>query len=393
MIGLPAPKGWLTAPLADVAAIERKSILPEDIEPGTTYLGLEDLDGDRGIVSTQTVAKGDLASNKFLFGPNHILYGKLRPYLRKIVRPDFKGICSTDILPIQARAIEKGYLYHYLRHPRMLDYAVARSEGANLPRLSPAELENWPIHFPPDRVEQKRIAHILDKASTMLGKRRTATSLAGGFLQSAFVALLRQQNARDRGVDTAPLSRYMTFMTSGSRGWAEHYAEDGKRFIRSLDVQMNSIDDTEPCYVNPPVGPEAERTRVKDGDVLVTITGSRVGRVAFVPPGFGEAYVSQHVAIVRLNPEIRPRFVSMYLSLPDGGQLQIRRAQYGQTKPGLSLDQIRKFAIPRVSLAVQDRFCDIWDKHEATQRRLNEACVEAGNLFNSLVQRAFRGEL
>src|SRR6516225_8308651 len=101
MIGLPKPKTWNESPLGEVAEIERASVSPQNIESGTEYVGLEHLDGEGSILAVRTVNDGDLASNKFAFGPKHILYGKLRPYLRKIVRPDFNGVCSTDILPIR----------------------------------------------------------------------------------------------------------------------------------------------------------------------------------------------------------------------------------------------------------------------------------------------------
>jgi type I restriction enzyme, S subunit len=204
----------------------------------------------------------------------------------------------------------------------------------------------------------------------------------------------RPENSPNTTLDhTPPLDRHLEFLTSGSRGWAEHYVRAGKRFIRSLDVQMNRIGSDEIVYVDPPPGTEADRTRVRDGDVLVTITGSRIGRVAFVPSSFGEGYVSQHVAIVRLKSTLRPQFCSMFLSLPIGGQRQIAKAQYGQTKPGLSLTNIREFQIPIPPLDEQDRFLAFWDRHDAMAIRQANSTLEANDLFSSLVNRAFRGEL
>lgn len=186
MIGLLAPRDWDSSPLGEIAEIDRTSVTPDRIQSGTKYIGLEHLDGEGRILSIPTVGQGDLASNKFAFGPKHILYGKLRPYLRKIVRPHFVGICSTDILPIRPSRIDRGYLYHYLRHPRMVEYASARSEGANLPRLSPTELEKFPIHFPRTLAEQQRIADILDKVDAIRQKRRDSIQLLSELERSQF---------------------------------------------------------------------------------------------------------------------------------------------------------------------------------------------------------------
>jgi len=258
--------------------------------------------------------------------------------------------------------------------------------------LSAKSLEELVLPLPP-LAEQQRIGALLDKADTIRRKRREAIALASRILQSAFIELFGDPLANPLAWPMVPLNNFLAFITSGSRGWAEHYVDHGKRFIRSLDVQMNELSGEEPSYVDPPEGTEADRTRVRDGDVLLTITGSKIGRVAFVPDGFGEAYVSQHVAILRLNSELRPRFLSMFLSLPNGGQLQIGRSQYGQTKPGLSLEQLRKFVVPKVPVPEQDRYCKFWSKHEHLLFRANAASRETNSLFESLVQRAFRGEL
>ena len=92
----------------------------------------------------------------------------------------------------------------------------------------------------------------------------------------------------------------LLFITSGSRGWSEYYSPTGQRFIRSLDVQMNYIGNEDMAFVLPPDNSEARRTQSKAGDVLLTITGSRIGRVAPVPDDLDGAFVSQHVAILRM---------------------------------------------------------------------------------------------
>ena len=76
---------------------------------------------------------------------------------------------------------------------------------------------------------------------------------------------------------------------------------------------MNSISDEDAVFVEPPDNAEADRTRVIPGDVLLTITGSEIGRVATVPDRLNGAYISQHVAILRLKAGLLPEFLSMFL--------------------------------------------------------------------------------
>lgn len=172
--------------LGEIVDIPRDAVSPENIQSGTTYVGLENITGDGAFSSVRTVESGDLASTKFLFTHRHILYGKLRPYLRKIARPNFGGICSTDILPIlPGPRIDRDFLCHFLRLDTSVSFAESQSVGVNLPRISPHILATLPVPMPP-MAEQRRIAAILDKADDLRQKRRTALQKLDSLTQSIF---------------------------------------------------------------------------------------------------------------------------------------------------------------------------------------------------------------
>lgn len=176
--------------------------------------------------------------------------------------------------------------------------------------------------------------------------------------------------------------------------WARFYSPHGSRFIRSLDVRMNAIGSDDIVFVTPPDNAEARRTRVSAGDVLLTITGSQIGRVAAATNDLEGSFVSQHVAILRVDKNrIEPRFLSFFLSLEKGGQRQIAKSQYGQTKPGLNFEQIRRFKIPVPSIEVQQAFVSRASSVDRLRREQNAALSMLDLLFSSLQHRAFRGEL
>ncbi len=258
-------------------------------------------------------------------------------------------------------------------------------KGATREKLSKSDASRIIIPLPPLHI-QRHIARVLDQADQLRKQAQQMETELNALAQAVFLEMFGTVK------NIVPLSKYIDFITSGSRGWAEHYAEKGARFIRSFDVQMNKLNKDDSVYVNPPDGAEAIRTRVHQNDVLLTITGSRIGRVCWIE-NIDEAYVSQHVAILRLNKKILPEFLSYYLSLEGLGQLQIAKAQYGQTKPGLKLSQIKEFTIPEVSLNEQQKFVAFLRKILFLEQQSKTKFQELDSLFHSLVQKAFKGEL
>ena len=160
--------------------------------------------------------------------------------------------------------------------------------GTTRPKLTKgnAEVIKLPL---PDLSEQKRIAGRLEQADRLRRTRSYALEISDTFLPAAFVKLFGDPHTDPNGAPIIELGELLDFVTSGARGWAEHYVTQGLRFIRSLDVRMNYISDDEPAFVAPPKGAEANRIRVRTNDVLLTITGSQIGRVAPVDPSLSRS--------------------------------------------------------------------------------------------------------
>lgn len=152
----------------------------------------------------------------------------------------------------------------------------------------------------------------------------------------------------------APLAELTEFVTSGSRGWAKYYADDGAAFIRVQNVRRSSIsldlDDVQ--YVRPPSGTEGVRTRLEVNDVVVTITAD-LGRVGLFRDDVA-AYVNQHVALVRLlDCEVAP-YVATFLTSFDA-QAQMGLKDRGVTRAGLGLEDIKSVQIQLPPLPEQRR--------------------------------------
>lgn len=143
-------------------------------------------------------------------------------------------------------------------------------------------------------------------------------------------------------------------ITSGSRSWNQYYASSGATFIRSQDIKLDRLTFENRIYVDVQGGVEGTRTRVSRGDLLVTITGANVGKCAHLVDDPGDAYVSQHVALLRLSTQAFGRFVHLWLIAEFGGRGILLKDSYG-AKPGLNLNQLRSLPVPVPPLTEQCR--------------------------------------
>ena len=149
-----------------------------------------------------------------------------------------------------------------------------------------------------------------------------------------------------------------SFLTSGPRGWSERISEVGAKFIQSGDLTDDlSIAFDEAKRVAVVDDAEAARTRLVDGDVVVCITGAKTGNVAMCGVVSEDAYVNQHLCLIRPRPDILPDFLAIYLK-SDAGQRYFAVAQYG-LKQGLSLENIKETPVPLPPLHEQRQIVDV----------------------------------
>ncbi len=110
---------------------------PDEIENTAWVLELEDIEKNTSkLLAPITFAERRSKSTKNRFAVGDVLYGKLRPYLNKILIADRPGYCTTEIVPLKAgKYLDNRYLFYWLKHPAFLDYVEAESHGLNMPRL------------------------------------------------------------------------------------------------------------------------------------------------------------------------------------------------------------------------------------------------------------------
>ena len=159
------PKGWEWVRLGEIANYNgRTNISPEQIESDTWLLDLEDIEKDTSrIIYRAKYAERESKSTKSTFLKGDVLYGKLRPYLNKVVVADDDGVCTTEIVPIVLfGSIDSHFLKWALKRSAFLDYVNSLMYGVKMPRLG-TEQAIASIHALPPLAEQRRIVAKIDE--------------------------------------------------------------------------------------------------------------------------------------------------------------------------------------------------------------------------------------
>jgi type I restriction enzyme, S subunit len=378
--------------------IERDIVDAAAIEDGTVYVGLENIESGGAFVGVREVDSGELASSKFAFTARHLLFGKLRPYLAKIARPTFAGICSTDILPVlPGPELDRDYLAHFLLKPETVALANSRASGANLPRLSPRALAELEIPLLPV-AKQRSIAAILNKADALRVKRRAALTQLDTLTQSIFLDMFGDPAANgwpmttvaDVAADVDGAIRTGPFGSQLLRG---EFTDQGIAVLGIDNAVENEFQWVERRFISEAKYRQLKRYTVRPGDILITIMGT-CGRCAIVPNDIPLAINTKHLCCITLNPaKCLPVFLHAYFLLHPIARGYLTKKSKGAIMEGLNMGIIKEMPIPRAPIELQEAFTrrvsamsDVRTMHHRSANGVEE-------LFQTLQHRAFRGDL
>jgi type I restriction enzyme, S subunit len=158
-------EGWVEKKLSEVCAITSVLVDPRKSEfIDLVHVGAANIESQTGVfIDIKTAREEGLISGKFLFNETMVLYSKIRPYLMKVARPDFSGLCSADMYPLAPykNSITRDYLFHLLLSKRFTDYAIQGSARAGMPKVNREHLFEFKLWLP-DVQKQKQLAINLD---------------------------------------------------------------------------------------------------------------------------------------------------------------------------------------------------------------------------------------
>jgi type I restriction enzyme S subunit len=297
-----------------------------------------------------------------------------------------QAVCS--IIPDKSKAFPK-YVYYALlsKVPHFLNEAV----GGAQPNISQGLIRETEIPLPP-LAEQKRIAAILDKADAIRRKRQQAIQLADDFLRAVFLDMFGDPVTNPKGFEVSRIEEISFRVTKGeSPKWQGFdYGSNGVRFITSENVLWGKLDNRVK-YIPIEFHEKLKRSKIRDGDLLINLVGASVGRACLAFNNGLPANINQAVAVTTLNTErIFPKIALCQLLLPS-----VQRSLLGNVvdaaRANISLKNIRDLQVIIPPIDLQRKFIQISNKFDFITIKKEQ--TDNMNLFQSLSQKAFRGEL
>ncbi|MFM7548796.1 MAG: restriction endonuclease subunit S [Cyanobacteriota bacterium] len=401
------PVGWERCLLGDVVAygITRKAE-PTEIPDNAWVLELEDIEKDTSrLLARVAFSERKSKSTKNAFDKGNVLYGKLRPYLNKVLLADEPGFCSTEILPLSpGEAMAAGYLLHWLKSPEFLGYTEEVSHGINMPRLGTDAGRKAPLVLAPLN-EQRRIAAKLDTTLAAVEACRQrldgVADLLKRFRQAVLAAAtsgeLTREWREERGVANSSKAKDLSEIADSRLGKMLDQSKNTGRltpYLRNINVRWFSfdLDDIQEMRL---VDAEIIDLDVRFGDLLVC-EGGEPGRCA-VWRGEDSKYTFQKALHrVRTSEHLLADYLSFCLSnSANNGKLE--QLFTGTTIKHLTGASLKKFQIPLPSREEQEEIVDrvesLFTLAAQLEARLTAACKVVDRLTPALLAKAFRGEL
>lgn len=255
----------------------------------------------------------------------------------------------------------------------------AKAHGATMKHIVKKDFDNTAIPFPALE-EQEKIAQTMNRISRIISDRQQQLQKLDEFVKARFVELFGDPKINPNKYPVCQLSEHIAFLTSGSRGWAQYCSDDGTEwFITIRNVKDCHIETDNMQPINAPDNAEAKRTRVQEGDLLISITAD-LGRTGVVTKEIAEhgAYINQHLTCIRLKQDVlNPLYVAYFMESPAGKE-QFESKNQSAVKAGLNFNSINSLRLMVPPLEEQNAFVNFVEQVDKSKVAVQTALRKKG---------------
>jgi len=326
-----------------------------------------------------------------------VLFAKMKDtekvYL--ITKDDIAHLYSTGfaILRVKDKAkLLPKYIHFWLRTNDFQRLKNKESTGATQKAINETKLKNFKIEIPPIKM-QERIVALLEKAEQIKSWRKEADGLSKDFATHLFFTLFGDIGTNEKGFIIKKLDEVKnpnTDITYGIVQAGPHVA-NGIPYIKTGDMMNGTISTEKLAKTSKEINAKYKRSEVHKGDLVYSIRAT-VGTVALLPDVLDGSNLTQGTAKISPGPDVNVSYLLWFLRSA-GCQTWIKSRIKGATFKEITLGTLRETPIMVPPRKLQDKFADIVNKMDSIRNLQQSNTSDSNNLFNLLMQKAFKGEL
>jgi type I restriction enzyme, S subunit len=351
---------------------------------------------DEGLYPFFTCSRDPLRINTHAFDCDAILIAGNGDLNVKHYSGKFNAYQRTYVITsLSDKILDTRYIFYFM--DKYVERLRELSIGGVIKYIKLGMLTDAEIPLPP-LAEQQRIAAILDKADAIRRKRQQAIQLADDFLRAVFLDMFGDPTAQGWGWATVEefadsAKGNMRTGPFGSDLKHSEFVDSGVAVLGIDNAVQNRFAWGKERFITTEKYEKLKRYTVKSGDVIITIMGT-CGRCAVVPDDIPLAVNTKHLCCITLDrKKCLPEFLHSYFLMHPTSKEYLGIRAKGAIMDGLNLGMIKEMPIPVVPLDIQIKYVEISKSVNRSLDNLNLASQGEANLFSSLSQKAFAGEL
>ncbi|WP_048735070.1 restriction endonuclease subunit S [Corynebacterium sp. 212_CJEI] len=380
---------WPMVKLGDVVSLRGESIVDFSSVNEFPFIGLEHMAEGGGVAASSSVEDFNPKSAKSLYRKGDLLFGRLRPNLRKVALADTDGICSTDITVLTPKQdIDHRYLYFALLSHHFYCQVKNNVNGINLPRINAKRLLKLTIPLPPLE-EQRRISKVLAKSTKSIERERITIDRLKETLNAVFNQRFGSPYQNQKHLPILKLSELAVVKTGNTppRRVTENY---GSYIPWAKSDNLGDWGITTPEESLSEQG--AQKGRIAEpGSILVTcIAGSinSIGKSSLIEQ---DVAFNQQINSLTPKPEISSS-AFLFAALNSYPEL-VRDKSTGGVKGIVKKSAFEDIALPVPPMHEQHWFSQFFENLKTIVRLQSRKLALLEELHQSLATRAFAGQL
>jgi type I restriction enzyme S subunit len=335
-----------------------------------------------------------LEEGDYVMASSGVTWGKIAE-----VKKEHLPLClNTSIIKLKTKNkdLVKEFLWYFIKSQAFTKQIDRIITGSAQPNFGPSHLKKIKIPLP-TLPQQQKIVDILDAANALRQNDKALIAKYDELTQALFLDMFGDPVSNPKGWEKVELKKCTSKIGSGStpRGGKETYLEEGTALIRSLNIYDNVFKYKNLAFISDEQADKLKNVIVESNDVLFNITGASVCRCSIVPDGVLPARVNQHVSILRpIKEKLSSSFLS-HLLISENVKIKLLGvgSYGGAVMEAITKEQLEKFEIIIPSITLQNQFAERVALIEEQKAIAQASLIKSEELFNSLLQKAFKGEL